>query len=530
MILTLYKLNLKALLSGILWTRGGKTPGKVKMILLAALYIYIAASLTFAFGVLFYALLEPFYAAGVGWMYFALFAAGSFSFGVLGTIFIASAQLFGAKDNETLLAMPVKPAHILISRIAVLLTFEYVSSPVLYLPAAFLWLRSGHGSAGGMALFIVGFLLLPLLVISVSLLLAWLLSAFGGGKTRGKNILTLILSVGFLLAYLYGYTNLQRYLGELVTRGGEIAEAFRKAAPPFYAFGTAVAGANPVQAAIFALWALAAFGAVYALLSARYLKILTTNRGTVKVKYREKKAKVSGLAAALVKKELAHYWNCPAVVLNTSLGSIFALIGAAALIAKKADILAYLEPVWAMAPWLPLPALAAFAVMTLGTVNSLSSSLISLEGKYLWITQCAPVPPATVLFSKVCAHMLVSSLPCLAASVAASAVIADGAADWLTVVVIPQTFCALTAFGGVALNLTFPRLDWISETHVVKRSASALLSMYGSLGLLAGLALLYAFPLRSALPLEVYMWLFAAGAAAVFAYLRKGGAARFEKL
>ncbi|MDR1204693.1 MAG: hypothetical protein LBL26_04315 [Peptococcaceae bacterium] len=534
MIFTLYKLNLQALLPGRSWARGGRKPGKVKIILLAALYIYVVAALMFTFGVLFNVLLEPLYALGVGWMYFALFAASSFALGVLGTVFIAAAHLFGAKDNEMLLAMPIKPVHILVSRVAVLLTFEYGSSLLVCLPAVFLWLRSGHGSAGGMALFVFGFLLLPLLAISVSLLLAWLLSVFGGGKTRGKNILTLVLSVGFLFAYLYGYSNIQRYLGELVTRGEEIAEAFRKAAPPFYAFGAAVAGADIGQAAVFALWAIVPFGAVCALLSARYLKILTANRGSVKVKYREKKTRASGAAAALVKKEFAHYWNCPAVVLNTSLGSIFALAGAAALIVKRTDILAYIGQILAAAPWVPLPALAAFAVMTLGTVNSLSASLISLEGKHLWITQCAPVPPQTVLLSKVCVHMLVSSFPCLAASIVVSAVIADSAAEWLTILVIPQTFLALIAFGGVALNLAFPRFDWISETHVVKRSVSAILSMYGSIALLAGLALLYAFPLRSALPLEVYMWLcaalFTAGAIAVFAYLQKGGAAKFEKM
>jgi hypothetical protein len=73
-------------------------------------------------------------------------------------------------------------------------------------------------------------------------------------RLRHKNIITLALSVGFLLGYLYISANIQAYLGELVHNGTELAEAFRRAMPPFYAFSKSGQRAfRPYMERIFAL-------------------------------------------------------------------------------------------------------------------------------------------------------------------------------------------------------------------------------------------------------------------------------------
>jgi ABC-2 type transport system permease protein len=521
---TLFRLNLNALLAGV-FIRGTKK----KAVLLA----YIAAMLMLSAGMMFNSLIGPFFAAGIGWMYFALIGSMIFALGVLETVFVAGAQIFKAKDNDSLLAMPVKPRAILLSRLLVMLAFEDLTALLVFVPAAFLWLRKGYGSIGGLLWLIAGFAFLPLLSSAAALLLAWLLAVIGG-KMRGKNIVTMVLSVGFLFLCIYGYMNIQKYLGELVSKGEELARAYQKAMPPFYAFGASVAEANAAQGFIFAAWSIAPFAMVLALLSSRYLKILTASSAYGKTRYNEKTLHSSNVTLALVKKELAHCFSRPAVMLNSSLGSIFAAVGAAAVLVKREVVLSYAEPLRAFAPSLTLPIIAALAVMLVGAANNLSSSLVSLEGKQLWITKSSPITAKTILLAKAYAHIVVSNIPCLLAAAVAASALGGGALGTAAVLVLPQTFLLLTAFGGVAINLHFPRLDWLNEVQVVKQSVSAVVSMFGAPVLLAGLGLLYYFALKDIVSAGAFVWLcaavFAAASCGVYHYLCTGGANRFEKL
>ena len=47
---------------------------------------------------------------------------------VFGSVFMTQTQLYDAKDNELLLSMPIRPLHILMSRMAVLLVLTGVFS------------------------------------------------------------------------------------------------------------------------------------------------------------------------------------------------------------------------------------------------------------------------------------------------------------------------------------------------------------------------------------------------------------------
>ena len=217
MIKSLFVVNLKALGANFVKT-GKKKPGTGKILLVAFVTLYVFAALIGTFAALFHSLLEPFFSAVIGWMYFAMLAFIVFGLCVVSTIFTASAQLFGAKDNELLLSMPIKPSAILISRLFVILTFEYIFAVIVAVPALVVWFSGGYATVAGILFFIIDILLLPLMAMVVALLLAWLLGAVTS-RLRYKNLITLALSVGFLLAYFYVFSNLQGYLGELVSKG-----------------------------------------------------------------------------------------------------------------------------------------------------------------------------------------------------------------------------------------------------------------------------------------------------------------------
>ncbi|MDR1001569.1 MAG: hypothetical protein LBL96_12375 [Clostridiales bacterium] len=533
MISRLFVLNMKALLSGVFKIKPAvKKSGAGKTLFAAVVGFVVVTSIFAMFIGFFNAMLEPYFSAGIGWMYFAMFAIMVFALCVISTIFTGTAAMFGAKDNELLLSMPIKPSAILISRLLVLLTYEYVLTLIIASAAFILWVEGGYATAAGILFFMAGVILLPPMALSVSILLAWVLGLISS-RLRYKNIITLLVSVGFLVAYLYFYMNAQGFIGELVERGSELAVAFRAAMPPFYAFGIGVANGNAASGLSFILWAVLPFTATLLLLGANYQKVLTSNRGSLKIIYREKQSRPKRILFALTAKEMARLWSKPVVIMNSTIGSIFMII-APMVIFIKTDVLSQLLNAALMLDGASPATLFAVMLALLGSINSLSASLVSLEGKSLWIVKSLPVSAQTVLRSKVLAHLLSSSPPCLFASVCIGVVLAGSLPEWLLIVIIPQTIIALVAVMGLALNLHFPKLDWNNEVYVVKQGMSAMVTMFGIIGILIGLGLVYILALTSFLSATAYLWicgaLFCLVSIFVYTWLMKAGARMFAEL
>jgi ABC-2 type transport system permease protein len=410
---------------------------------------------------------------------------------------------------------------------------EYFFMTVIALAAFVPWFAGGYATASGILFFVIGAFLLPLPALAVSLLLAWILGVLLS-RFRYKNIVTLVVSIGFLLAYFYFYINMQSYLNELLMRGEEIAEAFRTAMPPFYAFGRSVADGNASDGLKFMLWAILPFAAAVALLAVNYGKVLTVNRGGVKIEYKERAAKLQSALSALTRKELARYRSKPLIILNVSMGSLLMLIGGIALLVKGEAVLSSAAAVMPALSGVSLSALCAALLVFLCSVNDLSASLISLEGRNLWIVKSSPVSPKTALLAKAGAHWLISAIPCFAASVCAGIVVGGSVWDWLVILLLPQTFIVLTAVGGLAINLNFPKLEWTNEIYVVKQSASVMITLFGGMGVIALLGLLYALLFAGIMSLTVYLLFCAAifiiAAAAICMWLMNVGARKFMGL
>ena len=530
MIKNLFIINFTALLSGILRLRHKKA-GLGKKIMLILLVAFVIVSLMMSFGSLFYILYDPIFDAGIGWFYFALQAVMSFVLSVFGTVFSAQ-TLFKAKDNELLLSMPIKPLEILVSRLLVLIAFEYVFESLIVVPAFLIWVAGGRATVPGVVFCLTGYALLPLISLTVACLTAWALSSI---LTRFKrtNMITLVLSITIFAIYMRLYWQLQSYLNALLDRGVEIAEAFRRAMPPFYAFGAGIANHSVIDMFIFALWAITPAVVMVVVMSVNYQKILTANRGMVKTVYKEKAAKVSGACFALIKKELAHYAAKPMVILNTSIVSVFMVIGAAVIIIRRESI-EFLNSLSSMLDNMPLPVMAAAILTFMCSMNNLSASLISLEGKNLWLAKSIPVHPRVLFLSKICTHMITSGVPCFLASVSISFLLAKSLTDCFLIVILPQTINLFIAAAGLYINLLFPRFDWTSEIQPVKQGASAMITIFGSMVLVMGLFMLYISVFSRYIGATAYAWILAAvlaaGAFMIYLRLSATGAKRLMEL
>ena len=504
----MFKALLKTRLSALFYSmfRGSRRKKPLSLIakIGAGLFaVYIVGCLFWLTGMLWVSLCEPFYRLGLAWLYFALVGAVTTAMCFAGSVFTTQKQIFAAKDNDLLLSMPIAPGAIIASRMMMLLLLNYMIEAIIVLPAAFVWAYSLPVSLTGAILFALAFLLLPLLPLTLSCVVGWLLEAVSSRLPKGRTLLTMVLSIAFLAAYFMVYSKMQEYLGILIANGTAVADAVKRVLPAFYWLGDAIASHNLVSLLLFCLCCALPFALVLHLISRSFLSIATHKTGTVRRAYRAGAMKRTGLDKALFQKELAHLLSNAMYMLNAGIGLVMALIGGVALIIKREEILPMLDAL--ALPVSLLPAVLCAVLCFILSMTIISAPSISLEGKNLWIAQSIPVRGYALLIAKVRLQFYLS----LPVSLVCSAIIAivSGATGLmiLALLVLPALLCLLFAQLGVIINLRFPKFDWTSEVAVVKQSLATLLAMFLNWGIVGLLLIGYLLLRKAGLSADFYL-------------------------
>ncbi len=499
----LLKTRLLALISSLFkGYNKGKKHGPLFKLGIGALVIYIIGAMFLSFSMLFVTLCKPLINMGLEWLYFGLAGIVATALSFIGSVFMAQTQLYDARDNNLLLSMPIPPGLILSSRMGMLLLLNYLYQSFILIPAVGIYFHAAGAKPSVLIMFILVFLLLPLIPLTLSCIVGWIIALIVA-RLRNKNIITMILSLGFLGAYFAVFSQMNRYITALVEKGAAIGDAIKKAVFPVYHMGLAITEGNIMSLAIFALCAIVPFAVVYVILSKSFIKLATSKRGANKIKYKEEALKVSSARAALIKKELRHFVSSPMYMMNSALGIIFILVVAGGAIVKKDMIFQVLE----IAPEfrnLTGP-LICLILSALTATNFISAPSISLEGKNLWIAQSLPVDGGEVLMSKAYMHMIVCIPPLLITSTVCNFVFDLSLISRIFVYLLPITVTAFTAFLGVAINLKFPKFDWISETVAVKQGLSSMIAMFGSVAFVALPVIIYVKFLMKSLSADIYL-------------------------
>ena len=460
--------------------KSGKRRSLGGMIGYALLMVYVVACFGFLFAMSADALCLPLVSMGQEWLFFALMGILATAMGIIGSVFTTQSKLYEAKDNELLLSMPIPSRLILFSRLLGLYGQTFFFQLLVLLPSAAVYaLRCGMDFSQGL-LYALICLLLPLFTLALSCILGWL-TALASSRMKNKSLVTLLLSLAFLCAYFYIYSQINTYLQLILINSEAVGSAIKHALYPLYQMGLAAAG-HIGAFLVFAAMVLVFFALIYLLLSASFLKIATGKRGAAKVKYSEKPMKRSSQGAALLKNEALHFWSSPTYMLNCSLGSFLMLIGTVVLIVKLDDFRPMLSQLPALEELLPL--LAAAAIALIGSMNVVTAPSVSLEGKNLWLIQSLPVSGWQVLKSKLKLHLLITAIPSFLCTLILSVTLKGDPATTLVLLVFSVLFVLLCAALGLMINLKLPNLNWTNETVAVKQSASVIVAMLANWGVI----------------------------------------------
>lgn len=468
--------------------KNGKKISKAKIGLYALLFVYVFDVFIWTYYQLFDAFAPLLNVMGYGWLYFVYIFIMAFALMCIFSIFASKTQLFDAKDNDLLLSLPIKPSKILAARMMTLLIINLLFGLLVMVPAGLAWYGQIVFPPMALVSFILIGLCLSLFALAISSLFGWLL-ALASSKMRKKTLFETLLSIAFLAAYFVFFAKLNGILTDLIENADSIAESMSSVAILKW-IGFACYGGDVLSLLMAILCLLLPFAAVYAILSASFIKTATAKRGAAKVKYVDKGQKVSSPMSALRKKEWRLFLSNSTYIINCGLGALFILAAGIALLIYHEDIsiltamLRHADPIYGE---LMLP-ICMIVVGLLSSVSVPSIAAVSLEGRSIWVVQTAPVKPQSVLRAKLEVSLWLYMPPLVLCVF--GVLLCFEAGLWLTVlsVIFPLLLVPMYCLMGLAINLRHYNLNWQNPAEPVKRDASVIIGMLINFGTLIAFA------------------------------------------
>lgn len=446
----------------------------------AALMVYAFGASAFVFWKLADMICAPYIAMGLDWVYFAFTGTTALAIGCMGSVFVAKTRLYDAKDNETLLAMPIPPSMILLSRVISLYLFGLLFTSLAFIPACVRYFTIVGITFASFFGCLIIVLCLPVLVLVVSCLLGWLIALITA-RIPAKNLVTVVFLIAFLVLYSTAYSKLQELMNYVVINGELIGETIKTKLFLFWQLGLGATGKLSATLVFLAI-SVGALALVYWLLSATFLYIVTERRTGKKAKYRETQAKNRSALFALLGKEALRFLKNPMILFNAGLGSMLGVVFVAFAI-LNGDLVAEINA--APLPKQDIAVIVTLIMLFIVSSNVLTASAVSLEGDNLWLLRSMPVSTEKIFTAKITFHILYTILPITLAQAVLFALL--HIPFWLfllswTVLASSTLFFALA---GLVVNLKLPNLHWTNEIVAVKQSLSVVIAMFGGWGVCA---------------------------------------------
>lgn len=499
----LLKIRFKSLLSGIKSSFSSKKAGVIVLYTILLGYAALAI-IAMLFGMWF--LCSGYLQTDYAWLYFALVGIVAFALGIFGTVFTTQSQMYEANDNELLLAMPIKPFHIIMSRVLMLFIITLIFSAVVMVPAGIVYLIMCGCSVHFLVVFPLSVLLISMVTQAVTCLLGWVLH-FLLARFKHKALVAAFFMSLFLVVYFVGIGNLDNLTMLLKENGGKIANALQSFGWPFYVFGQGCMG-DVLQFILFALFTLVIFGLVMWILTRTFVKAMLAGGKSSSSAKQKRDKKIRTPEATICRKECKRFFSSTTYLVNLGLGLFLmvALVGAGVVFKDKLLVtLASLSDVGNMAGlgdtgtlsgmediseavdirgFIPV---ALYSIMGfIASMTTISAPSVSLEGKHLWILRSMPISGAKVLRAKLRFHCIATVPLAFVGTMILGFVYDCSLLDTLFASLCAALLHALCGVLGLVFNMCFPRMDWPTEATPCKNSMAVGLSIFGMMFLAMG--------------------------------------------
>lgn len=473
-------------------SKTGKAKSKTAIIGMFALF----AILLIILGVSFFAIATTLYDllnTEYRWLYYAVFAVMTIGLGTFASVFNTSSSLYNAKDNDLLLSMPIKPSHILLSRVTLVYGLSILYSTLVWIPICIYVFFAYKFSVVSLILDILLLFVINAFTSVLACLLGYIIATITR-KIKNKSIMTVILSLSFLGVYYWVCFKLQNILESIIINKENLANIFSTWGYLVYQLALAADGNVLSFILITLVNGLLSF-LCYKLLLRNYTNIITSSKNiqtkTNKIRYSGR----SSLDKTLLTKELKRFVGNPLYLLNCGLGCLLVVVAGVATIIKKNDIVYLVETLQSFLPeanaFIPLIIIGIICLII--SVDGITVPSISLEGKQLWILKSLPIDTFKILNAKISLQVLVNTIPAIISCLLMAYTFGLSLSTTLNIVIIIFYFEEIHACVGIMLGLINPNFTWTSEVQPIKQDLMVLAGLVLSLIITAAIVVPYYF-------------------------------------
>ena len=406
-------------------------------------------------------------------------------------IYKSGSLLFNLKDDNLLLSLPIKKSTVLFVRIFKFYSFEVLYNSLFLMPAMVIYAYYVNVNISYYIVSIFALLLLPIVPIIISCIIGGVINS-SASKFKHKNYVQTIITMILLVFIFWGSYNLENAINNLTQNAEIINRVITKIYYPLSLYIKLVTNFNIVDFIKFVLINILIFAISIIIFSKIYFKI-NSNTKAVKLSTKSKKGnykiKSNSQIKALIKKELNRFANTPVFVINAAFGLAIFLIGCIVISIKFDSVInpfAEEIPIEFVNSFIPVILFGFICFSSL--MSSITSSMISLEGKSFSILKSLPVSSFKIILSKVltavCIMIPIFIVGDIVLFIRFSFNILEIILILIASVILP--FVAETL--GIIINLKYPKMDADSDTEIVKQSMSSAISVFSGM-ILTGLTI-----------------------------------------
>ncbi|MBO1266137.1 hypothetical protein J3A84_13955 [Proteiniclasticum sp. SCR006] len=422
-------------------------------------------------------------------------------------IFYVMNVFYFSKDVDNYLYLPISGGEILTSKFLVSLVYEYFIIIVFFLPILVIF---GIKDSAGILYYVytlVTLILVPVFPLAIASILSMVIMRFSNRfKNRDRfNMIAGVLSLMVALGFNFGIqflTNRMNQGNELVI--GNIAELpiFRVTGlvfPTGFFATEALIGYDTVKGLLYILAMIAAsaaaLGVFFLIGNAIYFKGVIgvseskASRKVLSAEDLRKGTARKGILLSYSLKELKllfrtpiYFLNCVLISLIYPLFILFPIFMGSS--GDKDDLMQVLSFIRSVDEGILIVGMAGVGFL-LGSVNIISSTAISREGKNFYFLKYIPVPYSTQIYAKILSSFYVEAL---------ALVILYGIMVFLFQVDVMFILLSLVIVllaslvvnqAGILMDTLWPKLNWDTEQKAVKQNFNSVIHMFMGFGLTA---------------------------------------------
>ncbi|MBR3230691.1 hypothetical protein IKF73_01510 [Candidatus Saccharibacteria bacterium] len=424
---------------------------------------------------------------GKQYIVLALFVLMTTVLTIMEGIYKSGSLLFNCRDNDLLLAMPIKKSTITFLRIFKFYVFELIYNSIFLGPAILAYALNADIGPSFILVAVVMLLFLPVIPVAISSVLGVANTAFAA-RFKRSAVVEVVVSLLLLGLALAAVLMLSWTQGPSTLMVEEIGEKVVQLYYPAAAFVSLVTNFEVGGLVVFILVNLAVFAALVMVVGKFYFQIV--NRVSVikrVAKERPLKFARRSQTRAMLKKELTKYFNTPVLVTNTAVGLVMFLIAVVAVCLKFDELAAMLAEnefplgVEEIRAYLPSIAFAMVAFTSLMTF--ITTTMFSLEGRAFNILKTLPISGRKVILTKVLAAVLLIAPVTLLGTMVLAIKFQFGVVELILLLAAIVLVPLVTEMVGILIDLKYARFDAESDAEIVKQSPGVMISSF--LGLIA---------------------------------------------